>query len=172
MKKKREPLDLKGATEKKKPGARKGDVRNPGGKIPGTLTKSTNLGNEARVNLFQILQRSHGPQVLASLLNLRLPAQFVPEDVRERFAAGTQTAEDKRLVAQMTRTDYKWSMDFMKGLFPRAFGVFGTVQHEETVAGRTKRATKETKSPGMVEMVRKKMEDEAYEVDREEGDDE
>ncbi len=163
-KSRRPPLDLKGM-DRNPGGARKGDVRNPAGKVAGTLTKSTNMSNEAKSNIIQaFMLRSYGPQSLMSLLNLRLPASFVPEDVRARFAGGTQTVEDKRLVAQMTRTDYKWAMDWMAKIFGKTLGIYGQMQTEETVAGRTKRATKEDKTPGVVEMVKRKVEDEMYEA--------
>lgn len=165
-KKKRKPLDLN-VKPKDLGGARKGDVRNPTGKIAGTLTRSTNLGNEAKINLFQAFQRSHGPQVLITVLNLKLPEQFVPKHMRDRHRDGELTVEDEAMIARKIETNYWRGMDFMAKLFPKTLGVHGTIQTEETVAGRTKRASREAKSPGVVEMVRRKTEEEMYEVEDE-----
>jgi len=162
VKKKRKLLDT---TIGKKPGARKGDVRNPAGKIAGTLTKATRTDNEAKITIIQKFQRSRGPHVLGALLDLRLPMSFIPKDMRERYEDGTLTDGDHEFIARMTRSEFHWAMDWIAKIMGKTVGVFGLFQHEQTVAGRTKRATVEDKSPGVVEMVKKKAEEDLYEAD-------
>ncbi len=162
-KKSRPPLDLKGM-DRNPGGARKGDVRNPAGKVAGTLTKSTNLGNEAKTSIIQTFQRSLAPQILATMLNGRLPLQFVPRALVDRHRSGKLTDDDEGMIARQLQANWKWAMDWMAKVFPKTLGAYGLMQTEETVAGRTKRATKEDKTPGVVEMVRRKVEDEMYEA--------
>lgn len=156
-------------TEKKKgnKGAvKKGEVLNPAGKVPGTLMRSTNQSNEVKSTLIQAFERSLAPQVLVTMLNCKLPSQFLPKYLRDRIENGTLTETDQEAIASMIRKNFWQCNDFIAKILGKTLGVYGLIQTEETLAGRTKQATKETKSPNVIDMVRKRMEKELYEADK------
>lgn len=151
-------------TNTKNPGgAKKGDVRNPVGKVAGTLMKATTLTNETKTTLIQSFQRSQAPQVLTSMLNMKLPLPFVPRHIKDKLKTGVPlTPEEDMLIVHEIKTNWKWALEWYAKIFPKTMGVFGLVQTEETLAGRLKQATKATKSPNVIDLVKRKMEKEMY----------
>lgn len=173
--KKRKTLDAgsggseNGGSEKKNPGgAKKGDVRNPEGKRAGTLQRSTQLANETKITLIERFQRTLAPQMLATMLDGKLPMQFVPKYLQDRLSKGDKlTEEEDMLLVREIIKNWKWAMDWYAKIFPKTLGVFGMIQTEETMAGRVKQAAKATKSSKVIDLVRRRMEKELYEADEE-----
>lgn len=163
MKKKRRTLDTKDHG-----GAKPGDVRNPEGKRVGTLARSTVMSNEVKTTLMQTFQRTLAPQILATMLNMKLPMQVVPRHIREKWVKGEELTKDEDIfIAHTIMQNWKWALDWYAKVFPKTMGVFGMDQTgEETLAGRVKQATKATKSANVIDLVKRQREKEMYSAER------
>lgn len=158
MKKERKTLDTKDHG-----GAKPGDVRNPEGKRVGTLTKGTVASNEVKTTLMQTFRRTLAAPMLATMLNGRLPMQFVPKHIREKLAKGEELTMDEDLLMTRERSkNFKWALDWYAKVFPKTLGVLNIDQTEETMAGRVKQATKATKSANVIDLVKRQRERDMY----------
>lgn len=144
---------------KKKGGFSSGESGNPDGKPVGTQSGATRITNEIKESLIQTFRSSEAPAMLRSLLDGKIPEQFVPAELKRKIRNGEPISEEEDAVmVRVVFNSWKWAMDWMAKMFPKTLGVYGSVRLDHTLSGMVKQASTEPKSKGVIDMVEKKIE--------------
>lgn len=139
------------------------------------LSKPSNQETEYHTNtteikhsLLEIFNRSDAKAALMCMLNGRIPPQFRPKGVLQGGAEKITPTEHRAMVAQI-RGDFKWAVEQMVKMFPKELGVFGSLQMNHTLAGMVRRASTDNKSNKVIDMVKKRREEEVTEYEEAEN---
>lgn len=166
--KKREPLDLDTKKLKNPGDIQPGQVLNPGGRPKGILNKVAKSGQEVKTTVLQRFVRSSAPSLLYAMFGGRTPERFLPNAILDKLKANIplEDSEDA-LVKSMNLKNFKWAVEMIAKLVPKQMGSTGLDDEEGTMAGRMRRATVETKSAKVIDMVKKREEKGLYESESE-----
>lgn len=153
--------------------AKKGEVRNPKGRTKETeerkmarrMTRfqyaSTKTGNQMKLTLYDLFQKSQASSILNCMFNMKLPPQLRPAG----YVPGVtkvSLVEDSMIRSQLIK-NFKWAVEQMVRLMPKE--LVGTVSGEVTLIGMVKRAVLEDKSSNVIDLVQKRREKEIYETE-------
>lgn len=149
----------------KKGGFPAGQSGNPDGKAVGTLSGATRLMNKQKEALIQAWKDAGSVAMFKAMFKGQVPWQFLTPDFRRRYKNNQLTEDEWEWLVRMALKLFMWSQEWMGKQFPKTLAMTGEVLHEHTVAGMTKIAETKSKSPNVLDMVRKKDEDGAFEVE-------
>jgi hypothetical protein len=139
----------------------KGNGKNKGGRPVGSLSKQGVAVQLMKGGLVQLFNTSRAPALLQAFLNMQLPSVLKPANVQ------LLTPEEDRHYRRVLLANFKWAVEQIIKVVPKEHLMSGSVQHEHTLAGLTKRATVHQKSESVVEMVRKHNEEQVVEYSNE-----
>ena len=141
--------------KKFKGAAKKGEKRNPtGGKGPGK--KGISLpgpeGQEFKISKTGIMEAFLGSNaigILRVILDGKLPSTWNPFPSQKSL-----TEEQHMFLVKLRIRNYRWAFDLIAKILPKEIGVFGSVDHKHsTLKDRVERATKEPKSPEVMQLI-------------------
>jgi len=141
-----------------KGGFKKGVSGNPKGR-GASKNASTKTSMEIRKGLLDIFKNSSGPAIIRSMLNGKIPPQFVPiflDENGKRIPVDLWEGPMWMTVIAQARKDYKWAFEQLVKMMPKELGVYGKLEMQHTLAGRVKDALTKEKSKKVIDLAKKR----------------
>jgi len=132
--------------------AKKGEIRNPGGRKKGSRNKLRMYEppdiKDVRDGLVTVFQNSRARGVISAMLNFKLPPGYA-----ELYSNRVLNRRTMILLQNKKENNFKWAMSIMVKLFPKEMALYGKIEHAHTLTGMVKRATSGEKSKKVLKLV-------------------
>lgn len=159
--KQRTRIDLSSSTSTAVSTVHKGNGKDKGGRPVGAINKQGIAVQLMKGGLVTLFNTSRAPAILQAMLDMKLPTVLRPAN------ALLITPEEDRHYRRVLLANFKWAVEQVIKVVPKEHLMSGSVQHEHTLAGLTKRASTHQKSSTVVDMVKQKREEQVVEYSSE-----
>ena len=139
----------------------KGNGKDKGGRPVGAIGKQGVAVQLMKGGLVTLFNTSRAPAILQAMLDMKLPTVLKPANIN------LITPEEDRHYRRVLLANFKWAVEQVIRVVPKEHLMSGSVQHQHTLAGLTKRASTHKKSTSVVELVRKQKEEQVVEYSSE-----
>ena len=123
--------------------------------VPDNIPKHNELSRKLKLDAVTQFSKSKAITILSMFWNMEMPEWLLPYGYYKVMKNGDEEAKAamENKVRRALMENYKFAMNWITRVVPKDVGIFGSIEHDHTLASLSKRAMESSKPKKVIGMV-------------------
>ena len=142
--------------------------------VPDQIPKHTELSKKMKLNVLTQFNKSKALTILVTMFNMEMMENLLPYNYRKVMEGEDEDAKEKmhNRVLSILMGNYRFALNWISKVIPKEVGIFGSLDHQHSLAAKSKRAFTTPKPNKVIDMVKGRRDKEFYSATDQEVEDE